>query len=111
MPSPTFTHENTAVNTFVNLILNENNNITNRAELIIMSGIALNNIELVDYACQIQPTIVNVLIADSTINAINAVFLPALGIKFGDDHLPNNENIIPQNNHANIINSCNTVPQ
>ena len=44
MPThPTFTHENAAVNNFVNLLF-ISNNLNNRAQLILMSGVALNNV-------------------------------------------------------------------
>ncbi len=93
MPThPTFTHENAAVNNFVNLLF-ISDNLNNRAQLILMSGVALNNVELIQYACQIDSTVVNTPVLNSTLNTIDAIFFPVIGKKFGNTNLQNEKNI------------------
>ena len=112
MPThPTFTHENTAVNNFVNLLF-ISDNLNNRAQLILLSGVALNNVELIQYACQIDSTVVNTPVLNSTLNTIDAIFFPVIGKKFGDNPLQNNfENNNLQNNVNNNLQSEKNIPQ
>ena len=80
---PEFNHENTTINNFIQLLLS-NCDINNRSQLILMSGIALNNIELIGYASQIDPTAVSTPIPTRVITIIDSIFSPALGIQFGE---------------------------
>ena len=61
---PTFHHSNYAINTFVNYIL-DSENLKYRSQFIIMSGISLNNMALIEYACEIDPSCVNTQIESS----------------------------------------------
>ena len=80
---PEFNHENPAINNFIQLLLS-NSEINNRSHLILMSGIALNNIELIGYASQIDPTAVSTPIPTRVITIIDSIFGPALGTRFGE---------------------------
>ena len=80
--SPTFHHDNVAVNNFINLLLTHAT-IPNRAQLILMSGIALNNVELIKFASEIDDTVVNTPVLNSVVEQIDAILFPALGIRMG----------------------------
>ena len=69
---PTFHHSNYAINTFVNYIL-DSQNLKYRSQFIIMSGIALNNMVLIEYACEVDPSCVNAEIENSVLFWIKSV--------------------------------------
>ena len=80
---PAFTHENDVINNFIhNLFITHN--IYNRIQLILLSGVILNNVELVTYACKLDPAIVNAPILNSAITIIDTIFSSTLGKKIGD---------------------------
>ena len=79
---PEFTHENQGIHNFVNMHLsnanaNANVNIPNRSCLIIMSGIMLNNVALIKYAADIDPTVVNTPVPTAVHQVIEGIFGPA----------------------------------
>ena len=80
---PEFNHENTAINNFIQLLLS-NSEINNRSHLILMSGIALNNIPLIKYASQIDSTAVSTPVPTGVITIIDSIFGPTLGTRFGE---------------------------
>ena len=80
--SPTFHHDNDAVNNFINLLLT-NTTIHNRAQLILMSGIALNDVELVKYAAEIDHTVINTPVPNSVVQQLDSILFPAIGIRMG----------------------------
>ena len=82
-PPPEFNHENATIKNFIQLLLS-NSEINNRSQLILMSGIALNNIELIGYASQIDPTVVSTPTPTRVITIIDSIFGPALGTRFGE---------------------------
>ena len=75
---PEFTHETPTIHNFVNMLLsNANANIPNRSCLIIMSGIMLNNVALIKYAADIDPTVVNTPVPTAVHQVIEGIFGPA----------------------------------
>lgn len=71
---PEFTHENQAIHNFINLLLADTLNTQHRSALIIMSGIMLNNIELIKYAADIDPAVVNTPIPLAVQQVIEGIF-------------------------------------
>ena len=94
MPKPNFQHSNDTIKNFVNMILNDE--IANRAQLIIMSGVALNNVELIKYACEIDPDCAKKKVSNSVLQIIDAIFRDETGNSFSNlpcnEELPNDEN-------------------
>ena len=72
---PQFDHEDTAINNFINFIL-DTPDIGNRAQLILMSGVMLENNELMGYACEIDPDVVDAVVPDNVMAIINGMFFP-----------------------------------
>ncbi len=88
IPAPThprFEHDNKAVHNFVNTVL-QSENMTDQSQVILMCGVALNDKDLMRYACEMDPTVVNRIIKKSTMELIDGVFGPTLGIKLGGVH-------------------------
>ena len=79
--SPEFQHTNPAVNTFVNCLLRRDT-IPNHAQLILMSGVALNDVELIKRAIEIDPTVAAQPILNSVLAQIDVFFFPITGIRF-----------------------------
>jgi len=78
---PEFEHEDAAINNFVKLLLS-NPEIKNCAQLILMSGIALNNVELIKYAAQIDSMVYRQPILNHVLNVIDMIFYPFTQVKF-----------------------------
>ena len=88
IPSPPpFEHENVAINNFVKMLLGAPN-MNNHAQLIMMSGIYLNNIELIKYSTDIDPSIVNTPVTSGTMAAIDAIFKPFFEAEMGAETAP-----------------------
>ena len=79
--SSEFQHTNPAVNTFVNCLLSRDT-IPNRAQLILMSGVALNDVELINRAIEIDPTVAAQPVRNSVLAQIDVFFFPITGIRF-----------------------------
>ena len=94
MPKPNFQHSNDTIQTFVKTILN--NEIPNRAQYIIMSGIALNNADLIKYACEVDPLCAQKAVKNSVLQVIDAIFGDETGKTFYNapcnEECPNTEN-------------------
>ena len=69
-----FNHENVAIYNFVHFLLNYPD-VNNRAQYILLSGVMLNNKDLMKYACETDPTVINKIVPTYIINNINAIFL------------------------------------
>ena len=111
---PTFHHDNNTVNTFVDYLLKEHPTGTKKAQLILMTGIALNNIELIKYASNLEPDIVNKPVPNHILTIIDAILSadPAIEFKFSDDLEVENETT-PQTptTHSPTTHSPTTHPQ
>ena len=70
---PAFYHETHAINTYVNFLL-DTPALANREQLIMMSGVYLNNIPLIEYAVNIDPAVVNTPIANDVITHLKGIF-------------------------------------
>ena len=81
---PHFSHEDQAINNFVNLILN-NTEMKHRAQLIIVSGIKLGDVELVKYATRVDPNVARQPIGAGIIEIIDSIFGPSMGKTMGED--------------------------
>ena len=102
---PTFHHDNDTVNTFVDYLLKEQPPGTKKAQLILMTGIALNNIELIKYACHLNPDIVNKPVSNNILTIINAVLSadPSIEFKFSVEN--------ETTSHTSTIHPSTTHPQ
>ncbi len=70
---PTFSHEDEKINSFVSGLLNTHD-IPNRAQLILMSGVALNNTELIKYAADEDKGVINRLVPPNVMSLISEIF-------------------------------------
>tara|TARA_B100000029_G_scaffold421039_1_gene427156 strand:- start:562 stop:831 length:270 start_codon:yes stop_codon:yes gene_type:complete len=86
-PSFEFNHENNVVYNFIDGLLSKPKTILN-LQLLLMTGVALNNIELMKYAIEINPEIVNMGVPTNVIQQIDNILLPALGIRLGNESAP-----------------------
>ena len=111
---PTFHHDNNVINNFVDFLLKEQPSGTKKDQLILMTGIALNNIELIKYACYLNPDIVNKPVPNHILTIINSVLSadPSIEFKFSDDSEVENETT-PQTSatHSSATHSPTTHPQ
>ena len=85
MPKPNFSHENKAIHNFVNMCLDDklsSNSNLETAQFIIMSGIALENSDLIDYACKLDPTCPTKFVETHIITIFNSIFGPAIDVTF-----------------------------
>ena len=85
MSKPNFSHENKAIHNFVNMCLDDklsSNSNLERAQFIIMSGIALENCDLIDYACKLDPTCPTKFVGPNIITIFNSIFGPAIDVTF-----------------------------
>ena len=106
---PTFHHDNNVINNFVDFLLKEQPSGTKKDQLILMTGIALNNIELIKYACYLNPDIVNKPVPNHILTIINSVLSadPSIEFKFSDDSGVENETTP----HTSTIHPSTTHPQ
>ena len=81
---PKFSHEDKAINNFVNIILS-NPDIDDRNEMILAFGAVLGNDKLVNYVSEIDPTIINEPISNRVIGITNQICGPFFGIYPQDD--------------------------
>ena len=72
---PTFSHTKPAIDTFVNTILDDQT-FPQRAQCIMLSGILLNNVELVGYAASIDPTSVTAVIPPRIAKVVTSIICP-----------------------------------
>ena len=72
---PTFDHPNNALKTFVNMLLDAAQPSTFYLQLLLICGIKLNNMELVTYAIETQPSLANAPVPHSVMKTI-APFFP-----------------------------------
>ena len=111
---PTFHHDNKVIDNFVDFLLKEQPSGTKKDQLILMTGIALNNIELIKYASNLEPGIVNKPVPNHILTIIDAILSadPAIGFKFSDDLEVENEKT-PQTptTHSPTTHSPTTHPQ
>ena len=111
---PTFHHDNNVINNFVDSLLKEQPSGTKKDQLILMTGIALNNIELIKYACYLNPDIVNKPVPNHILTIINSVLSadPSIEFKFSVDSEVENETT-PQTSatHSPTTHSPTTLPQ
>lgn len=75
---PTFNHDVLAIHNFVNEAL-KNENLPSRLQIILMSGILLNNLELITYVCETDKTVVNKPVSNSLMSIIESVINPTEG--------------------------------
>ena len=80
LPPPPFKHDNQDVDDFITGIL-QSTNIPNRAQIILMCGVALENKDLMAYACNIDTTVVNRIVPTHVLQLIDDALEPATGIK------------------------------
>ena len=72
---PTFSHTKPEIDTFVNMIL-DNQTYPQRAQTIMLSGVLLNNVELVGYAASIDPTTVTAVIPPTIAMVVTSIICP-----------------------------------
>ena len=72
--TPTFDHPNDALKTFVDMLLKPAQPSTFYLQLILVCGIKLNNMELVTYAIETQPSLANDPIPNSVMKTIAPFF-------------------------------------
>ena len=106
---PTFHHDNKVIDNFVDYLLKEHPTGTKKAQLILMTGIALSNIDLIKYASNLEPGIVNKPVPNHIMTIIDAILSadPAIEFKFSDDSEVENETA-PQ---TSTTHSPTTLPQ
>tara|TARA_Y100000590_G_scaffold341982_1_gene390335 strand:- start:697 stop:1035 length:339 start_codon:yes stop_codon:yes gene_type:complete len=106
---PTFHHDNKVIDNFVDYLLKEQPSGIKKDQLILMTGIALNNIELIKYACYLNPDIVNKPVPNHILTIINAVLSadPSIEFKFSDDSEVENETA----SQTSTTHSPTTLPQ
>jgi len=78
---PTLQHAYDSVNKYIKWLLSETLTIKDRACLILMAGIALNNKSLMEYACNIDPGVVNKEVPSRVLTTTDAIMFPAIGVK------------------------------
>ena len=81
---PKFSHEDKAINNFVNIILSKPD-IDDRNEMILAFGAVLGNNELVNYVSEIDPTIIPESISNRVIDIIDQICGPFFRTRFGDE--------------------------
>ena len=72
---PTFSHTKPEIDTFVNMIL-DNQTYPQRAQIIMLSGVLLNNVELVGYAASIDPITVTAVIPPTIAKVVTSIICP-----------------------------------
>jgi len=82
IPSPpTFHHDNAAVDNYVKWLIDEALVVKDRACLILMAGMALENKNLMEYACNIDPEVVNKKVPSRVLTTTDAIMFPTIGVK------------------------------
>ena len=72
---PTFSHAKQEIDCFVNMIL-DNQTYPQRAQIIMLSGVLLNNVELVGYAASIDPITVTAVIPPTIAKVVTSIICP-----------------------------------
>jgi len=72
---PPFTHPTTAIQSFIDYIL-DTPTLENRPQFIILSGIMLNNVSLIEYASSVDPTVVNTPIPNYVETLVKQILTP-----------------------------------
>ena len=80
---PTFQHDDKAVYNYIDCLL-KNDDLENRSQLILIAGIALNNIKLMKYATSIDPTVVNRIVPNYILEATDAALSSVTGKQFSN---------------------------
>ena len=75
---PPFTHPTTAIQSFIDYIL-DTPTLGNRAQFIILSGIMLNNVSLIEYASSVDPTVINTPIPNYVETLVKQILTPEGG--------------------------------
>ena len=75
---PPFTHPTTAIQSFIDYIL-DTPTLENRAQFIILSGIMLNNVSLIEYASSVDPTVINTPIPNYIETLVKQILTPEGG--------------------------------
>ena len=75
---PPFTHPTTAIQSFIDYIL-DTPTLENRSQFIILSGILLNNVSLIQYAASVDPTVVNTPISVGVQKIVENIINPEGG--------------------------------
>ena len=77
-PIPTFKHDDQAIHNFINMALTHEDT-PSRAQIILMSGIYLNNLDLIRYAREIDNTVINRPVSNGIIEIIESILKPEGG--------------------------------
>ena len=75
---PPFTHPTTAIQSFIDYIL-DTPTLENRAQFIILAGILLNNVSMIEYAASVDPTVVNTPIPNYVETLVKQILTPEGG--------------------------------
>ncbi|MBM08856.1 MAG: hypothetical protein CMF69_04660 [Magnetovibrio sp.] len=86
-PSFEFTHENQTIHNFINTLITNEKNFFN-LQLLLMSGIKLNNVPLMEYAIEFDKNIVHTPVPSNVTNLIDNIF--------NNEESQNTEDISPQ---------------
>ena len=74
---PPFLHDNEAVKHYIDTLFKLTS--PNQSQLILMAGISLNNVELIKYACSIDPNVVKTPVSQDVIEATDAALAVVTG--------------------------------
>ena len=77
---PKYEHDDEAVKNYINDLF-KLTSIPQQSQLILMAGIALNDVKLIKYACDLDPTVVKRPVPQSILEATDAVLGKAAGCK------------------------------
>lgn len=72
---PKYEHDDEAVKNYINDLF-KLTSIPQQSQLILMAGIALNDVKLIKYACDIDPNVVKIPVLQSVIEATDAALAP-----------------------------------
>lgn len=90
MPTPSpphFHHNNEAVKHYIDTLFKSANS-KHRNQLILMAGIALSDTKLIQYACNIDASVINTPVSQSVLDATDAVLSEVTGNTFSTTALP-----------------------
>ena len=80
IPSPpTFHHTNNVIDNYIDYLF-KNPSLPDRTQLILMAGIALSNVDLIKYAGDIDPNVVNIPVPNHILTITDSIMSEVTGI-------------------------------
>ena len=77
---PKYEHDDEAVKNYINSLF-KLTSFPEQSQLILMAGIALNDVKLIKYACDLDPNVVKMPVPQSVLEATDAALGEAAGCK------------------------------